>query len=78
MSIKLRVKKEELLKQIESFIISNDDYYEQFGYDAGEAHPGMNGQFYTDVKNCKELNLNDKRVQYLLTFHAESTLIIIE
>lgn len=78
MSIELRAKKEELLKQIKSFILSNNDYYEQFGYDAGEAHPGMNGQFYEEVKNGKELNLDDKRVQYLLTFHAKRVSIIIE
>lgn len=28
MSIELRAKKEELLKQIKSFILSNNDYYE--------------------------------------------------
>ena len=78
MSIKLRANKKELLEQIESFIRSNEDYYEQFGYDAGEAHPGMNGQFYEEVKNGKELSLNDKRVQYLLTFHSERVSIIIE
>lgn len=78
MSIKLRANKKELLEQIESFIRSNEDYYEQFGYDAGEAHLGMNGQFYEEVKNGKELNLNDKRVQYLLTFHSERVSIIIE
>lgn len=49
MSIKLRANKKELLEQIESFIRSNEDYYEQFGYDAGEAHPGMNGQFYPKI-----------------------------
>lgn len=78
MSIKLLAKKEDLLKQIESFILSNNDYYEQFGYNAGEAHPGMNGAFYDEVKNGRELNLNDKRVQYVLMFHAESTKITIE
>lgn len=75
---KVTRKQKELLEQIESFIRSNEDYYEQFGYDAGEAHPGMNGQFYEEVKNGKELNLNDKRVQYLLTFHSERVSIIIE
>ena len=78
MSIKLRANKKELLEQIESFIRSNEDYYEQFGYDAGEAHAGVDGQFYKEVKNGKELNLNDKRVQYLLTFHSERVSIIIE
>lgn len=78
MSIKLLAKKEDVLKQIKSFIRSNGDYYEQFGYDAGEAHPGMNMQFYNEVKNTKELNLNDKRVQYILMFHAQSTRIVLE
>ncbi len=49
MSIKLRANKKELLEQIESFIRSNEDYYEQFGYDAGEAHPEINGQFYPKI-----------------------------
>lgn len=72
MSLQLKVKKQDFLDRIESLMFSNEQYRDCFGYDAGEAHPGMNHDFYVYIKNAKEINLGDERVQYVVNFNSKS------
>ena len=71
MGLILRLEKSELLKEIISFVNSNNDYEDCFGPTpvGGEAHPGINMQFYYEVESSKEIDLNDKRILYILNFN---------